>query len=143
MAESPHAAALKMYDGALRALDTKSQIYLAFLTITMFPAFGRLAGLELPLIVRAGEMALFMGAMLSFTICLYPRRGRRAENGLFDTSLKGERVAVLLTEVGETLDLGPNVATLHDIYRVKARAVAFGIVLVALYATTVACSYFL
>lgn len=142
MAESSDANVVKMYEGALRALDTKAQIFLAFLTITMNSAYARLMTIELPPAVRLGEVALFLGAVMCFVFCLYPRRGKRSANGLFDLGLTGAQlIALMERNRGSEIDLSPNVATLHEIYRIKARSVALGIVLIGLYATTVALAF--
>lgn len=141
MPESHDANVVKMYEGALRALDMKAQIFLAFLTITMNSAYARLLSLDLPPLLRVGEVALFLAAVLCFVVCLYPRRGRRSANGLFDTGLSGAQLIALMERNGAVMDLTPNVATLHEIYRIKARSVAVGIVLIALYATSVAIAF--
>jgi len=128
---------LGIYDGALRALDTKAQIFLAFMTITMTPVFTRLNDLGLPLWVRFIEIGVFAGATIAFVVCLYPRRGKRAAHGLFDITRKGEDVARELGEPGYQLDLLHPMATLHDIYRIKNIAVTVGIILVLIHILTV------
>jgi hypothetical protein len=137
MADSREAV-IKMYDGALRALDTKAQIFLAFLTVTMTPVFTRLHELGLPLWARGAESLLFVGATAAFVYCLFPRRGRRSAQGLFDTELKGAEVTGLLAKSSYELDASAPITALHDIYRIKARAVTVGIVLIAVHIVTVA-----
>jgi len=141
MPESHDANVVKMYEGTLRALDTKAQIFLAFLTITMNSAYARLMSLDMPTVLRVGEVALFLGSVLCFVHCLYPRRGRRAVNGLFDTGLKGIELSALLARNPDQMDLSSNVAVLHDIYRVKVRSVSIGIVFLTLYAISVAIAF--
>jgi len=129
---------IRMYDGALRALDTKSQIFLAFLTITLTPVFSRLSELGLSPAVRAAEAGLFLAACAAFVFCLYPRRGRRSAQGLFDTALRGEQITALLAASDNAHDPSASIATLHDIYRIKARSVGFGTMLLGIYILTVA-----
>ena len=140
MADSREAV-IKMYDGALRALDTKSQIFLAFLTITMTPVFTRLHDMGLPLWVRAAEAVLFTAATASFVFCLFPRRGKRTTHGLFDTDMSGAEVATMLEQSGFDFDATGPIETLHDIYRIKARAVTLGIALIAVHILTVAVTF--
>lgn len=127
-----------MYDGSLRALDTKSQIFLAFLTVTMTPVFTRLHDLGLPLWMRAAEGVVFCGAVAAFVWSLFPRRGKRSVQGLFDTDLTGEEVATLLERADYELVARDPLVTLHEIYRIKARAVTVGIYLLAIHIITVA-----
>ncbi|MGR3455768.1 hypothetical protein [Pseudooceanicola sp.] len=141
MPESHDANVVKMYEGALRALDTKAQIFLAFLTITMNSAYARLLSLDLPAPIRVAEVVLFLSSVLCFIVCLYPRRGKRSANGLFDTGISGAQLLALMERNGDAMDLSSNVAVLHEIYRVKVRSVALGIVLIALYAASVALAY--
>jgi hypothetical protein len=136
-----HDAAIRMYDGALRALDTKAQIFLGFMTLTMGSVFARLEDMGTPRTVRVAEVLLFLSAVACFVYCLYPRRGKRASRGLFDTNLSGDEIVRMLDEAGDEHDLSSSVATLHDIYRIKARSVALGITLVGVYVLTVALTF--
>lgn len=132
---------IKMYEGALRALDTKSQIFLAFLVITVPPVFGRLENMGMPFWARVVEGVCVAGATLAFVLCLFPRRGRRSSHGLFDINLKGLTVAALLKDAGYSFDAGEPIAALHDIYRIKAQLVMLGTGLIAAYILSVAVSF--
>lgn len=136
-------AVVKLYEGALRALDTKSQIFLAFIAITMTPVFNRLDALGAPFWIKASESVLVAVATLAFVLCLLPRRGQRSQHGVFDTSLPGEKVRELLQHAESPFDLGETVATLHDIYRIKTASVTVGTGLIALYLFSVAASFVL
>ena len=119
-------AVIKLYEGAIRALDTKSQIFLAFIAITMAPVFNRLDAMGAPFWLRAAECALVAAATLAFIYCLFPRRGQRSEHGVFDTSMQGSDVMKMLQASDYNYNIGETVASLHDIYRVKSNSVAFG-----------------
>lgn len=128
---------IRMYDGALRALDTKAQIFLAFLTLTMPGLVGRFQAGGLPMPLRMAEMLLFLITASTFIWCLYPRRGRKGRHLLFDTRRRGAEIAADLA-AGVTVDSSATVATLHDIYCQKARSVSLGITLVGVYLVTIA-----
>lgn len=136
-------AVIKLYEGALRALDTKAQIFLAFLAITMAPVFNRLDAMGAPYWVRVSECLLIVAATLAFIFCLFPRRGQRSDHGLFDTRLEGGKVSKLLQASDYSYDTGETVAALHDIYRVKSASVTFGTALIAIYMLSVAASFVL
>ena len=132
---------LKLYEGSLRALDTKSQIFLAFLAITMPPVFNRFEAVGLAQWVRVLDGVCVAGATLAFVFCLMPRRGRRASQGIFDTSLSGREVAEQMLAADYAFNPVDPIAALHDIYRLKARSVTLGIWLVTIYILSVAASF--
>jgi hypothetical protein len=136
-----HESIAKLYEGALRALDTKAQIMIAFLAITMAPVFTRFEVMGIPYAIRALDGVCVAGAVLAFVYCLMPRRGRRTEGGLFNTSVTGEQLARQLDTPGMAFDPVQSVIALHDIYRLKARSVSIGIWLAAIYILSVAGSF--
>ncbi|WP_102108948.1 hypothetical protein [Oceaniglobus roseus] len=138
---SQHDSVLKLYEGALRALDTKSQIFLAFLAITMPPVLSRFDAGGMAQWFRIVDGICVAGATLAFVYCLMPRRGRRTTRGLFDTGLSGREVATRLQQEDYTFDAIEPIAALHDIYRLKARSVRLGIWLVAAYILSVAAGF--
>lgn len=129
---------ISMYEGALRAVDTKAQIFLAFLTITIAPVFGRLAELEAPSPIRIFEGVLFGLTAIMFVVCLYPRRGKAPTLVLFSLSRSGEEVGAHVTAPDFVPDRAGTLAVLHDIYRVKVRSVTAGIVFLTAYVLTAA-----
>lgn len=137
MAE-PRADVVRMYEGALRALDTKAQIFLGFLTLSVAPVFTRLAALEAPWPARTGEALLFGASVLAFVVCLWPRRGARSSQMLFDvTKTEAELRAAAAREPFE-IDYADTIGTLHGIYVMKVRALRAGTVLLAAYALSAA-----
>lgn len=132
---------IKLYEGSLRALDTKSQIFLAFMAITITPVFTRLGSMGLPTWLQLIEGVLVALSTLAFVYCLFPRRGTRSVYGLFDTKLSGKAVAERLRNSGYEIDGGESVAVLHDIYRVKSASVAVGTLFVAIYIVSVALAF--
>ncbi len=124
---------IRMYEGSLRAVDTKAQIFMAFVTITIAPLFGRLSQVDAPLAARLAVAGLCGASTLLFVICLYPRRAKRAPQMMFDISRKGTEVGALVTAPDFRLDEAATIATLHDIYVIKVRAVTAGILLLAAY----------
>ncbi len=138
---SPHDSTLKLYEGSLRALDTKAQIFLAFLAITLSPVFNRFDDLGVAFWVMALHGVCVAGATLAFVFCLMPRRGGRSSRGIFDTSVSGREVAEHLQAADYRFDPVDTIAALHDIYRIKARSVALGTWLVGIYILSVAASF--
>lgn len=136
-------AVTKLYEGALRALDTKAQIFLGFIAITMAPLFNRLDAIGAPFWVKASECTLVAVATMAFILCLFPRRGKRSDHGMFDTSLDGREMVTLLQKTDYEFDISLTVATLHDIYRVKSFTVAVGTGLIAIYMCSIAVSFVL
>lgn len=122
-----------MYEGAIRALDTKAQIFLALLTITVGPLAARLSAAELPLWVRAIHAGFFCAAALLFVLCLFPRSGPRGQGVIFDLSRTPEQVRDHVSDPGFALDFGQSAGVLHGIYRAKRRRMRAGVVLLGVY----------
>lgn len=134
-------AILKLYEGSLRALDTKAQIFLAFLAITMTPVFARFEVMDMAAGVKMLVGACVALATFSFIFCLVPRRGRRSQNGIFEIHVTGSEVAARLRGPEVVFDPFQTIAVLHDIYRQKSRSVTVGTWLVAIYILTAAAGF--
>lgn len=137
MAEQ-RADVVRLYEGALRALDTKAQIYLAFVTLSLAPVFTRLATSGAGWPVRVGAAALVAATVLAFIVCLFPRRGARSTQMLFDLSKTEAELRRYAARDEFEIDYADTIGTLHGIYVVKTRALRVGTVLVALYALAAA-----
>lgn len=132
MADS-HDNLIRMYEGALRAIDTKAQIFMAFLTISFAPILGQLSAFSVPQPVKIAAVALCVVSTLLFAVCLYPRRAKRAPQLVFDIHRRGDEVGAFVTAPGFVLDETATIATLHDIYVIKVRSVTAGILALAGY----------
>ena len=124
---------IRMYEGALRAIDTKAQIFLAFLTISIAPILGQLSASDTPQTAKFAAAVLCAGSTLLFAFCLYPRRAKRAHQPVFDIHRRGEEVGAFVTAPGFVLDEMATISTLHDIYVIKVRSVTAGILMLAGY----------
>lgn len=124
---------IRMYEGALRAIDTKAQIFLAFLTISIAPVLGQLSAGTTPQAVKLAAASLCAGSVLLFAFCLYPRRAKRAHQPVFDIFRRGEEVGAFVTAPDFVLDETATISTLHDIYVIKVKSVSAGILMLAGY----------
>ncbi|MDF2235326.1 hypothetical protein P2H44_22435 [Albimonas sp. CAU 1670] len=131
----PQDTILRMYEGAIRALDTKAQIFLAVLTITVSPLAARLSEAHLPLWARALQAAFFCAATLLFILCLLPRSGRPGTGMLFDSARTPEEVAAHVSRTDFGVDYAASIGVLHGIYLAKRRRMRAGVVLVGIYVT--------
>ncbi len=129
----PRESVLRIYEGAIRALDTKAQIFLALLTITVGPLAARFAAAELPLWVRALQAAFFCAAALLFILCLFPRSGPRGQGVIFNLSRTPEQVRAHVSDPGFVLDFGESAGVLHGIYLAKRRRMREGIIVLGVY----------
>jgi len=131
----PHETVLRTYEGAIRALDTKAQVFLAVLTITVSPLALRLSEADLPLWTRALQAGFFCAATLLFILCLLPRSGPRGSGMLFDSARSPAEVAAHVGAPDFAVDYAATVGVLHGIYLAKRRRMRAGVVLVGIYVT--------
>ncbi len=135
----PRDGVARMYESAIRAIDTKAQIFLALLTITVSPIFARLSAFEASLYTRAGTAAVFLGCCAMFVLCLIPRGDRGGM--LFNPARSAEEVRAHVARPDFAPDLSATIGVLHRIYAAKTRRLRIGVALLALYLAIIGATF--